>query len=39
MKRGNDRGHLGKDEYNRAVEEEDDMDDIGSGTYRKADER
>jgi hypothetical protein len=36
MKRGNDRGHLSKDEYDRATEEEEDM---GSGTYRKADER
>ena len=36
MKRGNELGHLSKDEYERETEEE---GDIGSGTFRKADER
>jgi hypothetical protein len=35
-KRGNDLAHLSKEEYTRATEEE---GDIGSGTFRKADER
>jgi len=36
MKRENERSQLSKDEYERETEEE---GDIGSGTFRKADER
>lgn len=36
MKRGNERGHLSKEEYARAEEDEEDGDGGGDGTFQKA---